>query len=87
MVPDHDHHAQFGFRHPERRMKYDIQQRTVDTQIMSNVVVDEPELPDAKDNAVFEQTKLTMPVLAVGGEKSFGALQAEIMRHVAINDP
>jgi pimeloyl-ACP methyl ester carboxylesterase len=40
---------------------------------------------DAKDNAVFEQTKLTMPVLAVGGEKSFGALQAEIMRHVAIN--
>jgi pimeloyl-ACP methyl ester carboxylesterase len=42
---------------------------------------------DAKDNAVFEQTKLTMPVLAVGGEKSFGALQAEIMRHVAINDP
>jgi pimeloyl-ACP methyl ester carboxylesterase/quercetin dioxygenase-like cupin family protein len=40
---------------------------------------------DAADNKVFEQTKLTMPVLAVGGEKSFGALQAEIMRHVAIN--
>jgi pimeloyl-ACP methyl ester carboxylesterase/uncharacterized RmlC-like cupin family protein len=40
---------------------------------------------DAKDNAVFEQVKLTMPVLAVGGEKSFGGLQAEIMRHVAIN--
>lgn len=38
---------------------------------------------DAKDNGVFEQTKLTMPVLAVGGEKSFGALQAVIMRHVA----
>jgi hypothetical protein len=25
---------------------------------------------DAKDNKVFEQTKLTMPVMAVGGEKS-----------------
>jgi len=40
---------------------------------------------DAKDNKNFEQTKLTMPVLAVGGEKSFGPLQAEIMRHVATN--
>jgi len=40
---------------------------------------------DAKDNHVFEQTKLTMPVMAVGGEKSFGSLQAVIMRHVAIN--
>jgi len=40
---------------------------------------------DAKDNKVFEQTKLIMPVMAVGGEKSFGALQAVIMRHVAIN--
>src|SRR5437899_1463290 len=40
---------------------------------------------DAKDNKVFEQLKLTMPVLAVGGEKSFGALQLVIMRHVAIN--
>jgi pimeloyl-ACP methyl ester carboxylesterase len=40
---------------------------------------------DAKDNKVFEQTKLTIPVMAVGGEKSFGALQAEIMRHVASN--
>src|SRR5437899_5597436 len=40
---------------------------------------------DAEDNKVFEQVKLTMPVLAVGGEKSFGALQAVIMRHVAIN--
>jgi pimeloyl-ACP methyl ester carboxylesterase/uncharacterized RmlC-like cupin family protein len=40
---------------------------------------------DATDNKTFEQTKLTMPVLAVGGEKSFGALQAIIMRHVAIN--
>jgi pimeloyl-ACP methyl ester carboxylesterase len=40
---------------------------------------------DAADNKVFEQVKLTMPVLAVGGEKSFGALQAEIMRHVAVS--
>src|ERR1700726_3146443 len=40
---------------------------------------------DAKDNKVFEQTKLIMPVLAVGGEKSFGPLQAVIMRHVATN--
>src|SRR5246127_303060 len=40
---------------------------------------------DAKDNKVFELTKLTMPVLAVGGEKSFGSLQAVIMRHVAVN--
>jgi hypothetical protein len=27
---------------------------------------------DAKDNEVFERVKLRMPVLAVGGEKSFG---------------
>jgi pimeloyl-ACP methyl ester carboxylesterase len=40
---------------------------------------------DAKDNKIFEQTKLPMPVLAVGGEKSFGALQAVIMRHLASN--
>ena len=40
---------------------------------------------DAADNKIFEQTKLTMPVLAVGGEKSFGPLQAVIMRHVAVN--
>jgi len=40
---------------------------------------------DAADNKVFEHVKLTMPVLAVGGEKSFGPLQALIMRHVAIN--
>jgi len=40
---------------------------------------------DAKDNKIFEQTKLTMPVMAVGGEKSFGSLQAVIMRHVATN--
>ena len=40
---------------------------------------------DAADNKIFEQVKLPMPVLAVGGEKSFGPLQAEIMRHVATN--
>jgi pimeloyl-ACP methyl ester carboxylesterase/uncharacterized RmlC-like cupin family protein len=40
---------------------------------------------DAADNKIFERVKLTMPVLAVGGEKSFGALQAVIMRHVATN--
>ena len=40
---------------------------------------------DVKDNMVFERTKLTMPVLAVGGEKSLGPLQAVIMRHVATN--
>jgi pimeloyl-ACP methyl ester carboxylesterase len=40
---------------------------------------------DAKDNEVFQRVKLTMPVLAVGGEKSFGKLQAVIMRQVATN--
>jgi pimeloyl-ACP methyl ester carboxylesterase len=40
---------------------------------------------DAKDNKVSEQTKPTMPVMAVGGEKSFGPMQAVIMRHVATN--
>jgi pimeloyl-ACP methyl ester carboxylesterase len=40
---------------------------------------------DTKDDKIFELTKLTMPVLAVGGEKSFGPLQAVIMRHVATN--
>src|SRR5713226_7584194 len=40
---------------------------------------------DAEDNRVFEETQLTMPVMAVGGEKSFGPMQAVIMRHVATN--
>ena len=40
---------------------------------------------DAKDNEIFERVRLPMPVLAVGGEKSFGALQAVIMRQVATN--
>jgi pimeloyl-ACP methyl ester carboxylesterase len=40
---------------------------------------------DAEDNQVFQRTKLTMPVLAVGGEKSFGATEAVVMRRVATN--
>jgi pimeloyl-ACP methyl ester carboxylesterase len=40
---------------------------------------------DVKDNQIFQQTKLTMPVLAVGGEKSFGATQAVVMRNVAVD--
>jgi pimeloyl-ACP methyl ester carboxylesterase len=40
---------------------------------------------DAEDNRVFQRTKLTMPVLAVGGEKSFGATEAVVMRNVAVN--
>jgi pimeloyl-ACP methyl ester carboxylesterase len=40
---------------------------------------------DAADNQVFQRTKLTMPVLAVGGEKSFGAQEAAVMRSVATN--
>jgi pimeloyl-ACP methyl ester carboxylesterase len=39
---------------------------------------------DAIDNrAVLAQGKLTMPVLAVGGEKSFGAMMATVMRFAA----
>jgi pimeloyl-ACP methyl ester carboxylesterase len=40
---------------------------------------------DAKDNQEFSKVKLTMPVLAIGGEKSFGPIQAENMRHLAVN--
>jgi pimeloyl-ACP methyl ester carboxylesterase len=40
---------------------------------------------DAQDNQAFAKTKLAMPVLAMGGEKSFGAMQAQIMREVASN--
>jgi pimeloyl-ACP methyl ester carboxylesterase len=40
---------------------------------------------DVEDNRLFQRTKLTMPVLAVGGEKSFGALMGIIMRNVATN--
>lgn len=40
---------------------------------------------DVADNIVFGQTRLTMPVLAVGGEKSFGAMMAVVMRNAASN--
>jgi pimeloyl-ACP methyl ester carboxylesterase len=41
---------------------------------------------DAIDNQQFlAQGKLKMPVLAIGGEKSFGATMAAIMRFAAIN--
>jgi pimeloyl-ACP methyl ester carboxylesterase len=38
---------------------------------------------DVEDNQIFQRTKLTMPVLAIGGEKSFGAMEAAVMRNVA----
>lgn len=37
---------------------------------------------DAVDNKAFAATKLTMPILALGAEKSFGEQQAAIMRDV-----
>jgi pimeloyl-ACP methyl ester carboxylesterase len=40
---------------------------------------------DATDNKVFAATKLTMPILALGAEKSFGTQQADIMRVVGTN--
>jgi pimeloyl-ACP methyl ester carboxylesterase len=40
---------------------------------------------DVEDNKTFQRTKLTMPILAVGGEKSFGATEAIVMRNVAAN--
>jgi pimeloyl-ACP methyl ester carboxylesterase len=41
---------------------------------------------DAADNKTFvAQGKLTMPVLAVGGEKSFGTQMADVMRFAASN--
>ena len=40
---------------------------------------------DVEDNRIFQRTKLPMPVLAVGGEKSFGATEAVVMRNVAGN--
>ena len=40
---------------------------------------------DVKDNQIFQQPKLTMPVFAIGAEKSFGALQTTVMRNVATN--
>ncbi|WP_095084466.1 alpha/beta fold hydrolase [Mesorhizobium sophorae] len=38
---------------------------------------------DVEDNKVSMMTKLTMPVLAIGGEKSFGATEAIVMRNAA----
>ena len=38
---------------------------------------------DAEDNKLFQRTTLTMPVLAVGGDKSFGKVMAISMRNVA----
>jgi pimeloyl-ACP methyl ester carboxylesterase len=41
---------------------------------------------DARDNQSFlERGKLTMPVLAVGGEKSFGPTMAAVMRFAALD--
>jgi pimeloyl-ACP methyl ester carboxylesterase len=40
---------------------------------------------DAEDNRASLKSKLTMPVLAIGGEKSFGAAEAEVMRNAATN--
>src|SRR4029450_7250408 len=38
---------------------------------------------DVEGNRIVQRTRLTMPVLAIGGEKSFGATQAIVMRNVA----
>ncbi|RDI98795.1 alpha/beta hydrolase [Dyella solisilvae] len=40
---------------------------------------------DTEDNKAAMATKLTMPVLAIGGEKSFGANEAIVMRNAATN--
>ncbi|MFL6707209.1 MAG: alpha/beta hydrolase [Massilia sp.] len=40
---------------------------------------------DVADNRVASSTKLTMPVLAIGGEKSFGPNMAIVMRNAATN--
>jgi pimeloyl-ACP methyl ester carboxylesterase len=40
---------------------------------------------DAQDNKASMATKLTMPVLAIGGEKSFGSSEAVVMRNAATN--
>jgi pimeloyl-ACP methyl ester carboxylesterase len=40
---------------------------------------------DGVDNKITQKTKLTMPVLAVGAEKSFGPLMAVNMRNVAVD--
>lgn len=40
---------------------------------------------DADDNKATQPTKLQMPVLAIGGEKSFGPTMAVAMRNVAVD--
>jgi pimeloyl-ACP methyl ester carboxylesterase len=40
---------------------------------------------DAADNKVFAQKKLPMPILALGADKSFGPMQATVMRFVGDN--
>jgi len=40
---------------------------------------------DLADNRISAQVKLPMPVLAIGGEKSFGPKVAEVMRNAATN--
>jgi len=40
---------------------------------------------DVADNIAFSANKLPMPVLAIGGEKSFGANMAIVMRNAATN--
>jgi pimeloyl-ACP methyl ester carboxylesterase len=40
---------------------------------------------DAEDNTAAMKVKLTMPVLAIGGAKSFGAMEAVVMRNAAGN--
>jgi pimeloyl-ACP methyl ester carboxylesterase len=40
---------------------------------------------DAKDNRIFAEKKLTMPILALGAEKSFCDQQAAILREVGTN--
>ena len=40
---------------------------------------------DVEDNKASMATKLTMPVLAIGGAKSFGANEAVVMRNAAVN--
>ena len=40
---------------------------------------------DVADNVAFSTNKLPMPVLAIGGEKSFGANMAIVMSNAATN--
>jgi pimeloyl-ACP methyl ester carboxylesterase len=40
---------------------------------------------DVVDNQTLMATKLKLPVLAIGGEKSFGSYEAMVMRNAADN--